>query len=83
MFESQTGKPLNEDQFDRWLEDGRTHNLGYRLMMVVWSIWESDYHVVYAEDHEQMRSHIRSMSLQEEMMAIYDVYSESRINLQD
>lgn len=71
-------KSLNEDTFNQWLENGRLSRMGYRYLVIVWDEYESAYQPVYVEH----RAEIESYSMpgrRERLIAVYDLYSESRI----
>ncbi|WP_421895262.1 hypothetical protein [Marinoscillum sp.] len=82
MFDgSDFPKPLDEEVFDQWLENGRQSKIGYAFLLVVWDAFEADYLPVYAERREQMQDYQRYQEStgRESLVAAYNLYSESRI----
>ncbi|HEY0772018.1 MAG TPA: hypothetical protein VGD31_16945 [Sphingobacteriaceae bacterium] len=82
MFEGAAfPKSLNEEIFNSWLEKGRSSNMGYKYLLVIWDEYESNYRAAYAEDREELGGSDRYPSGvgRESMVAAYDLYSESRI----
>ncbi|GAB5525373.1 MAG: hypothetical protein Roseis2KO_32450 [Roseivirga sp.] len=84
MFDSPDyPKSLGEDQFEAWLEKGRESKIGFEYMLVVWDDVAEEYRAVYAESRE----HIKALKIspwgdsveQESVIAVYDLFSESRI----
>ncbi|MCE7996886.1 MAG: hypothetical protein HEP71_33300 [Roseivirga sp.] len=76
-------KSLEEDLFETWLEKGRESKIGFEYMLIVWDDVAQNYRPVYAES----RQHIRELKIsawgdsveQESLIAVYDLFSESRI----
>ncbi|MEQ8582834.1 MAG: hypothetical protein RIC30_12150 [Marinoscillum sp.] len=82
MFDgSDFPKPLDEEVFDQWLENGRQSKIGYAFLLVVWDAFEAAYLPVYAERREQMQDYQRYQEStgRESLVAAYNLYSESRI----
>lgn len=79
MFESFNRKPLPEGQFEAWLEDGRSHALGYHYLLIIWNELDSKYYVQYLQERSEVLDY--KTSAVEVVIAAYDVYSESRIQL--
>lgn len=84
MFDSREyPKPLAEQEFEQWLIEGRESKMSYEYMLVVWDDLESEYHPEFVED----RSKIRKYPLWGEsgghssIVAVYDLYSEARISV--
>lgn len=71
-------KALDEEVFNRWLENGRLSKIGYHYLLIVWDEYESEYHPVYAENRGEIET-FQTSSSQERLIAAYDLYSESRI----
>lgn len=71
-------KSLDEEVFNRWLEKGRLSRIGYHYLLVVWDEYESEYQPVYATHRNEVENHKASTS-RERLIAVYDLYSESRI----
>ena len=71
-------KPLNEEVFNLWLENGRMSLLGYHYLLIVWDEFESAYQPVYVGRKVEIEPYKRSGS-RERLVAAYDLYSESRI----
>jgi hypothetical protein len=70
-------KSLDEDVFNRWLENGRQAKIGYHYLLIVWDEYDSAYRAVYADDRNEIGTKI-SVG-RERLVAAYDLYSESRI----
>ncbi len=81
MFESSTSqRSLDEDRFETWLEEGRLHKLGYQYMMVIWDQYTEDFRPVYLFERSDLLNYVSPQS--EEVLAAYDIYSESRMDLE-
>ena len=74
-------KSLEEDQFDSWLEQGRGSKLGYHYLLIIWDSLEEKYQPLYSEDRPNPSTYERYGEAigQESLVAIYDLYSESRV----
>ena len=84
MFESAGyGTPLEEQRFERWLEKGRSHRIGYQYLIVLWNQAENDFHPVFMENRPEVSDYVNHLDVNEELVAIYDLYSESRILISD
>jgi hypothetical protein len=70
-------KSLDEEVFNRWLEKGRLSKIGYHYLLIVWDEYESEYQPAYAEHRDEIEKH--RTSSRERLIAVYDLYSESRI----
>ena len=81
MFKTQFGKALNEETFDSWMEKGRKSNIGYHYLAIIWNTLEEDYQSAFIETREDLDKLPIHLGLQEKLVAIYDLYSESRISL--
>ncbi|MEO9850266.1 MAG: hypothetical protein ABJH72_03285 [Reichenbachiella sp.] len=84
MFDgSDYPKPLDEELFDSWLEKGRQSKISYSYLLIIWDEFESAYEAAYTEDREAIRAYewFGESSTHESLVAIYDLYSESRISL--
>ena len=71
-------KPLDEELFDSWLENGRQSNLRYSYLLIIWDELESDYQPVYVESRDELNGYT-PLPGRESLVAAYDLYSESRI----
>ena len=79
MFEGRDyPKPLAEEVFNGWLENGRSSKIGYSHLLVIWDDYESAYRPVYVSRREEINTYKASGS-GERFIAAYDLYSESRI----
>jgi len=86
MFDgSDFPKSLQETQFEAWLEEGRQSKIGYSYLLIIWDDFEADYQPVYTESREEIRKYERYQTAtgRESIVAAYDLYSESRVNLED
>ncbi len=84
MFEGRDyPKSLDEDQFDSWLEEGRANPINYEYMLVIWDEFEGIYKAGYLENRSQLNGiSIYGQDIaQETVIAVYDLYSESRLTL--
>lgn len=82
MFDSREfPKPLDEELFNTWLENGRLSRLRYHYLLVVWDELEAEYQPVYVEHRNQIKEYERYPGVigRESLVAAYDLYSESRI----
>lgn len=79
MFESRDRAALPEEQFELWLEEGRSHVIGYHFMLILWNELDRTYKPYYLTDRKDVYSYRTSAA--EEVVAAYDVYSESRLSL--
>lgn len=71
-------KPLDEELFNRWLENGRLSKIGYNYLVIVWDDFESAYQPVYIARRDEIKEY-KSVTSRERFIAAYDLYSESRI----
>lgn len=77
-------KALDEDLFDAWLEKGRSRKMGYNYLLIIWNALEIKYSPIYIEDRNELHRYevYGESSGIESLVAVYDLYSESRIILQ-
>jgi hypothetical protein len=81
MFEGREfPKSLDEDVFDRWLENGRLSKMGYKYLLIIWDEYQATYLPVYTEHRDDIKQYDRSPLSRERLVAAYDLYSESRIS---
>lgn len=79
MFEgADFPKALSEEVFNQWLENGRLSRLGYHYLLIVWDAYESAYQAVYVERRDEIEAY-KAPGSRERLVAVYDLYSESRI----
>ena len=71
-------KALDEEIFNRWLENGRLSKIGYHYLLIVWDDFESGYQPVYLAQRDEITAYKTSKS-RERFIAAYDLYSESKI----
>ena len=72
-------KSLNEEVFNQWLENGRLSKIGYLFLVVIWDEYESEYQPVYLSNRNEIGQYDSSALSRERLIAVYDLYSESRI----
>ena len=72
-------KPLDEEIFNRWLENGRLSRIGYSYLLIVWDDYESAYQPIYLTHRDEIKTYKTSRS-RERFIAAYDLYSESRMS---
>lgn len=79
MFEGpDLPKPLDEEVFNQWLENGRLSKVGHNYLVIVWDDYESAYQPIYVMERDEIRMYESSQS-RERFIAAYDLYSESRV----
>jgi hypothetical protein len=71
-------KSLDEGVFNSWLENGRQDKIGYNYLLIIWDDYDSAYRPVYASHRDEI-SQYRTENSRERLIAVYDLYSESRI----
>ncbi|MFY0627602.1 MAG: hypothetical protein JXR07_14965 [Reichenbachiella sp.] len=84
MFESSDyPKSLDESVFSEWLEKGRANKIRYNFLLIVWDEFECNYQPVYLELRKEIEAYNErsNISSRESLIAVYDLYSESRISL--
>lgn len=74
-------KPLDENEFNSWLENGRLDKLGHKYLLIIWDEYDSQYRPVYATHRDEFdRYEIYKSSVgRESLIAVYDLYSETKI----
>ena len=74
-------KPLDEDVFEQWLENGRQSKMAYNYLLIVWDGYESAYRPVYASNRDEIDQYepYQMAKGRESLVAAYNLYSESRI----
>lgn len=80
MFETQFGKTLDEEIFDSWLEKGRDSNMGYHYLLVIWNSLDEVYQSAFVATRDDLDYYQSHMGAQEVVVAMYDLYSESRVS---
>lgn len=79
MFEGRDfPKALDEEVFNQWLENGRLSKIGYQYLIILWDDFESAYQPVYVAHRDDIKAYKTPRS-RERFIAVYDLYSESRI----
>lgn len=84
MFDgSDYPKSLDEAQFDDWLENGRQSKIRYAYLLIIWNELDAAYLPVYTENRATINTYelFGESSGYESLIAVYDLYSESRISL--
>jgi len=73
---------LQEDEFELWLENGRQNPINYNYLLIIWDGYESTYKPVYVAQRVEFEEYERygSAKGREALIAVYDLYSESRIS---
>jgi hypothetical protein len=82
MFDgSNFPKSLDEEVFNRWLENGRLSKIRYNYLLIVWDAYESKYLPIYAERPDEIEEYesYKASTGRESLVAAYNLYSESRI----
>lgn len=84
MFEAPDyPKSIKEELFESWLEEGRASKISYNFLLIVWNVYDEKYNPVYVESREEIKSYelYPEAKGSEALIAVYDLYSESRISL--
>jgi hypothetical protein len=71
-------KPLDEEVFNRWLENGRQSKIGYHYLLIVWDDFESAYQPIYVAQRDEINTYKISRS-RERFIAAYDLYSSQEL----
>ena len=74
---------LEESQFELWLERGRQSKISYEFLVVIWDEFDQKYIPAFLESRAEFANYDinRNNMSQEQVVAIYDLYSESRLPL--
>ncbi|MEP0366362.1 MAG: hypothetical protein ABJN36_03270 [Cyclobacteriaceae bacterium] len=77
-------KPLSENVFDSWFEEGRLSKISYKYLLVVWDDFEGEYKPAYVETREKFSEYeiYNGATGRESLVAVYDLYSQSRISME-
>ncbi len=84
MFDgSDYPKSITEELFESWLEEGRSSKISYHFLLIVWNVYDEKYNPVYVETREEIAHYelYPDAKGSEALIAVYDLYSESRISL--
>lgn len=84
MFEGpEYPKSITEELFESWLEEGRASKISYHFLLIVWNVYDEKYNPVYVESRGEIRKYELYPDARgsEALIAVYDLYSESRISL--
>ncbi len=84
MFDgAQFPKSLDESDFEAWLEKGRESQISYRFLVILWDTFTNEYKPMFAEDFDTFREYepYGQSFDRESLIAVYDLFSESRIQL--
>ncbi|SFT54911.1 hypothetical protein SAMN04489724_1275 [Algoriphagus locisalis] len=76
-------KSITEELFESWLAEGRDSKISYHFLLIVWNVYDEKYNPVYAESREEIENYELYPDARgsEALIAVYDLYSESRISL--
>lgn len=76
-------KPLSEDLFDHWLEEGREQKINFEYLLVLWDAFDEKYVPFYVENRSKFNEYeIYGESVNTEtIVAIYNLHSEARVSL--
>ena len=74
-------KALDEEVFNRWLENGRLSKIGYSYLLIVWDEYDSLYRPIYVQQRDEIGQYkmYKSSTSGESLIAAYDLYSESKL----
>lgn len=80
MFENLNfGSGLSEDRFDEWLESGRQSKIRFHYIVILWDEIERDYRPVYIIERAELEKYKDYRGVGEALVAVYDLYTESKI----
>ncbi|REG94467.1 hypothetical protein [Algoriphagus antarcticus] len=76
-------KSITEELFESWLEEGRASKISYHFLLIVWNVYDEKYNPVYVESREEIKNYESYPDAKgsEALIAVYDLYSESRVSL--
>lgn len=83
MFESsKLPKSLDEKVFESWLENGRESKMSYLYLFIIWDAVNEQFIPVYSANRTDIQTYesIDGATGREQLVAAYDLYSESRIH---
>ncbi|WP_192349764.1 hypothetical protein [Algoriphagus sp. Y33] len=74
-------KSIKEELFESWLEEGRASMISYHFMLIVWNVYDEKYNPVYVESRDEIENYelYPDAKGSEALIAVYDLYSESRV----
>ena len=74
---------ITEEVFENWLAEGRDSKISYHFLLIVWNVYDEKYNPVYVESREEIANYELYPDARgsEALIAVYDLYSESRISL--
>lgn len=74
---------IDEALFDQWIEKGRSSKLGHFYLLIIWNEMESAYQPVYSKDRHLINQYeiYGQSTTPESLIAVYDLYSEARIQI--
>ncbi|WPR77070.1 hypothetical protein [Algoriphagus sp. NG3] len=74
---------ITEELFESWLEEGRESKISYHYMLIVWNVYDEKYLPVFVENREEIKNYEVYPEARgaEALVAVYDLYSESRVAL--
>ncbi|MEM6523378.1 MAG: hypothetical protein AAF693_06295 [Bacteroidota bacterium] len=74
-------KPLDEHQFQTWMEKGKLSKFNYHYLLIVWNELDNDYKPVYVEHRHEIDQYEKyefSHDI-ESLVAAYNLFSGSKI----
>ncbi len=83
MFENhKKSGSLDEDLLQVWFEKGRNSKIFYKYLLIIWNEMDSEYRPEYLENRKALENYHQSYNANdsESLIAVYDVFSESRID---
>lgn len=74
---------ITEEVFETWLAEGRESIISYHFLLIVWNVYDEKYNPVYVESREEIDNYelYPNAKGSEALIAVYDLYSESRVSL--
>lgn len=74
-------KSISEELFESWLEQGRASKISYHFLLIVWNVYDEKYNPVYIEVRDEIKNYelYPEAKGSEALIAVYDLYSESRV----
>ncbi|MFY0686197.1 MAG: hypothetical protein JXQ90_03480 [Cyclobacteriaceae bacterium] len=76
-------KSLDETLFEEWLEKGRESKIRYNFLLIVWDELHTTYKAKYVSERSEIDRYelFGAATTSESLVAVYDLYSESRISI--
>ncbi|WP_425390922.1 hypothetical protein [Ekhidna sp.] len=81
MFENLNfSSSLDENEFEEWLESGRSSKIRYSYLVILWDEIDRSFHPVYLSEREELKKYTDDYSnVGDTFVAAYDLFTESKI----